>query len=93
LNVEKRKASGMKFDHHPEASPEDERPSMKKCNTRQLEDVPRCAERLGTSERHIRHLVARRKIPFLRVGRLIRFDPEKVDAWLESNTVDVGGAA
>ena len=83
----------MNFEPHPEASPEDEGPSMERCITRKLEDVPRCADRLGTSERHIRHLVARREIPFLRVGRLIRFDPEKVDAWLESNTVDVGGAA
>ena len=64
--------------------------SMKDIDSR-LTDVPGAAAWLHTSERHIRHLIANRKIPFTRVGRLIRFDVNELDRWLESNSVPVGG--
>lgn len=41
------------------------------------------AEHLGVTQRHIRRLIAERRIPFLRVGRLIRFEPAELAAWLE----------
>lgn len=43
------------------------------------------AARLNTTERHVRSLVHRNAIPYLKVGRLVRFDPVDVDAWLEDN--------
>jgi len=49
----------------------------------QLLDMPELAARLSTTERHIRRLVNERRIPFVRVGRFIRFDPAQVAAWLE----------
>jgi len=45
------------------------------------------AERLGVTRRHVRRLVAERRVPFLRVGRFIRFDPATVALWLDSRRV------
>jgi excisionase family DNA binding protein len=45
------------------------------------------AERLGVTRRHVRRLVAERRVPFLRVGRFIRFDPAEIAAWLHSSRV------
>jgi excisionase family DNA binding protein len=47
------------------------------------------ADYLATTERHVRELWARRAIPAVRVGSLIRFDPCDLDAWIESNRVEV----
>jgi excisionase family DNA binding protein len=47
-----------------------------------LIDLPTVARHLGVTDRHVRRLISERRIPFLRVGRLIRFDPEDVAAWL-----------
>ncbi len=41
----------------------------------QLLTMDQLAERLGVTRRHVRRLVAERRVPFLRVGRFIRFDP------------------
>jgi excisionase family DNA binding protein len=49
----------------------------------QLIDIATLAERLGDSPRHIRRLVAERRIPYLKVGRYVRFDPSDITAWLE----------
>jgi excisionase family DNA binding protein len=49
-------------------------------------DVPSTAAYIGTNPRHVRNLVARREIPFTKVGRLLRFFPDELDRWLEENT-------
>lgn len=57
-------------------------------NKRQLEPLltlDQVAELLSTSPRHIRELVFRRTIPSVRVGRLVRFDPLEIEAWLEAS--------
>lgn len=52
--------------------------------------VPEAAIYLGTTERHVRRLVAERRIPFLRLaGSRIRFFPSDLDAWLETQRVEV----
>lgn len=48
-----------------------------------LMDIATLAEHLGVSVRHIRRLVHERRIPFIKWGHLIRFDPVEVHAWLE----------
>jgi excisionase family DNA binding protein len=53
-----------------------------------LLDVRSLADRLGITERHVRRLVAERRIPFLKVGRFVRFDPTAVAVWLSSHGVD-----
>lgn len=52
---------------------------------RRLLDIDAVAEQLNTSVRHIRRLVHERRIPVVRVGRLIRFDPVDLDAWLDEH--------
>ncbi|MGH9072981.1 MAG: helix-turn-helix domain-containing protein [Acidimicrobiales bacterium] len=39
---------------------------------------------LETSERHVRRLVAERRIPYLKVGGRLRFDDEEVACWLDT---------
>lgn len=50
-----------------------------------LIDLPTLALRLGVNERHVRRLVQERRIPFIKWGHLIRFDPDEVDAWVDEN--------
>jgi len=38
---------------------------------------------VGITVRHIRRLVAERRIPYLKVGRLVRFHPDDITGWLE----------
>lgn len=55
-----------------------------------LIDIGAAAERLGTTERHMRALIACRKIDYIKVGRLVRFDPKSLDAWIEAQRVKAG---
>lgn len=48
-----------------------------------LLDIDAVAEHLGVSTRHVRRLVSERRIPFLKWGHLLRFDPREVSAWLD----------
>jgi excisionase family DNA binding protein len=56
---------------------------------RPLLDVAEVAAYLRDSPRHIRRLVAERRIPCVKVGRYVRFDPDEIDAWLRVNRRDV----
>jgi len=51
----------------------------------QLLTIDQLVERLGTSTRHIRRLIADRRIPYLKVGKLVRFDPDEINEWLREN--------
>ncbi len=51
----------------------------------QLLDIPGLAQQLNTSIRHIRRLIAEHRVPVIRVGRLIRFDPTDIAEWLNAN--------
>ena len=52
-----------------------------------LMNVEAAAERLATTERHVRELIYREEIPYLKVGRLVRFDADDLDAWLETRRI------
>lgn len=52
-----------------------------------LLDVHAVAEVLGVTVRHVRRLVAERRIPFLKWGHYIRFDPQEIARWLEQARV------
>lgn len=52
-----------------------------------LLDIQGVAEHLGVNVRHIRRLVAERRIPFIKWGHLIRFDPSEVADWLQAARV------
>lgn len=49
------------------------------------------AEHLGVTVRHVRRLVQERRIPFLKWGHLLRFDPDEIAAWLEEFRRSPGG--
>ncbi len=53
----------------------------------ELMTMDQLAQRLGVTRRHVRRLVDERRVPFLRVGRFIRFDPAEVADWLNGNRV------
>jgi excisionase family DNA binding protein len=40
------------------------------------------AARLGVSVRMIRRLVFERRIPYVKVGKYVRFEPGALDEWL-----------
>lgn len=49
----------------------------------QLLSIEQLAEHLGTSVRHVRRLVTERRVPYLKVGHFIRFDPAEIARWLD----------
>jgi len=49
-----------------------------------LLDITTLAEHLGVNARHVRRLVAERRIPFIKWGHLIRFDPAEVREWIDA---------
>ena len=50
----------------------------------QLLTIDQLAERLGITVRHVRRLVAEKRVPYLKVGKLVRFDPDEIKQWLAS---------
>lgn len=42
------------------------------------------AERLAVSQSTVRMWVSRNEIPYIRLGRLVRFRQEEVEAWLQA---------
>ena len=50
---------------------------------KELVDIDWVATRLGVTVRHVRRLVAERRIPFVKWGHLLRFDPEEIEAWID----------
>ena len=50
-----------------------------------LLDITRLAEHLGVQPRHIRRLVHEKRIPYIKWGHLIRFDPTDIAEWLNTN--------
>jgi excisionase family DNA binding protein len=52
-------------------------------------NVAATAVYIGSSERHVRRLVAERRIPFVKVGgSKVRFFPSDLDAWLAANRIE-----
>jgi excisionase family DNA binding protein len=52
-----------------------------------LVDINVVAMRLGVQVRHVRRLVHERRIPYVKWGHLLRFDPADINAWLEASRV------
>ena len=53
----------------------------------QLLDIATLAQRLAVSERFIRRLVNERRIPYIKVGYFVRFDPRDLDQWVDKARV------
>jgi excisionase family DNA binding protein len=56
--------------------------------TGKLLTVDQAAERLGTSVRFPRRLIAERRITFVRIGRHVRIPERAVDELIAAGTVD-----
>lgn len=54
-----------------------------------LRNISHTAERLGVTEGTLRTWISTRryKLPFLKVGRLVKFRDQDIDAWLETREV------
>jgi len=53
----------------------------------ELVDIATVATSLGVGVRHVRRLVAERRIPFVKVGHFVRFDPRELHAWVDERRV------
>lgn len=55
---------------------------------RPLLSVGEVADWLGVNVRHIRRLVDERRIPFIKWGHLLRFDPDEIEAWIAQHRIE-----
>lgn len=53
-----------------------------------LLDIEAAAQRLGISPCSLRRWTHQRRIPFIRMGRTIRFSPQALDSFVLSNVVE-----
>jgi excisionase family DNA binding protein len=49
----------------------------------ELIDVHTLAGLLGVGERYVRRMVAERRVPTVKLGRLVRFDLAEIRRWLD----------
>ena len=55
-------------------------------DSQQLLTIKEAAQALNTKESWIRSAIFRGEIPIVKLGRLVRFDPEVLDQWIQSNS-------
>lgn len=48
---------------------------------------PDAAVYMGTTARHLEELRYRRELPFVKVGRLVRYDVKALDRYITTNTI------
>jgi excisionase family DNA binding protein len=48
-------------------------------------DIAQLAGWINITERHIRRLVAERRVPHHKIGGLVRFRPTEIEQWLDGN--------
>lgn len=54
--------------------------------------IPEVADLLNVKERYIRHLVAQKRIPYVKIGRHLRFHPHAIREFVESSAVPATGS-
>ncbi len=81
---------GTPDDAHPPGSarPRERNSSADSVCLPRLVDIHEIAGHLGVSVRHVRRLVAERRIPYVKWGNLLRFNPQQISKWLTQRTVD-----
>ena len=52
-----------------------------------LVDIHEVAQYLGISPETLYKMVSQRRIPYVKVGRLVKFDVRLLDEWIKKNTV------
>jgi len=53
---------------------------------KKLVNIRTVAEALGLKPASLYNMVSRRQIPFTKVGRLTKFDPDMIDAWIKQQS-------
>lgn len=56
--------------------------SLRTPHTR-LIDITAAAEHLGVTVRYVRRLVSERRIPYVKLGHYLRFDPAELETWID----------
>ena len=59
---------------------------MTELNIRRLVDIRVVADYLDVAPDTIYTMVSQRRIPFVKVGRLTKFDLKAIDEWIAKNT-------
>ena len=54
---------------------------------RRLVDIHEVAAYTGLAVQTLYAMVSQRRIPFVKMGRLTKFDLVKIDSWIEKNSV------
>ena len=61
--------------------------NMSPIGQHRLLNVHQAAAYTGLSPHTVYAMVSQRRIPFVKVGRLVKFDVELLDKWIKQNTV------
>ena len=56
-------------------------------------NVPEVADRLGTSQRFVRRLIAERRIPYTKLGKHVRIAEADVEAFIAAGRIDATAGA
>lgn len=57
-------------------------PATEQPELRPLMTIADVAARLNVNVRHVRRLVEQGRIPYIKWGHLLRFDPDEIEAWI-----------
>ena len=49
--------------------------------------IQEVSERTGLAVHTLSKMVSQRRVPYVKLGGALRFDPEKLDQWIKQNTV------
>ncbi|HEX9504563.1 MAG TPA: helix-turn-helix domain-containing protein [Acidimicrobiia bacterium] len=50
-----------------------------------LVSISDVADQLGVDVRHVRRLVHEKRIPYIKWGHLLRFDPTEIATWIDAH--------
>lgn len=51
-------------------------------------DIHQLSKEIGISKGGIYHWVSQKKIPYIKIGRNVRFDADAINRWLEKKKVE-----
>lgn len=58
-------------------------PTVTPATPQPLMNIAQVAERLAVTVRHVRRLVSDKRIPYIRWGYHLRFDPAEIEDWID----------